>query len=122
MLAASKDKKIDEAEISRMFNLRCQLVEELFPLPPTNKLSGILSQLINWLKKYGYTDEDFATENLLINLEVKINLPNEWKNPNSPDDAPKIDLPKDPKGLSTLATLVGATGYKIVRKELAMAN
>ena len=122
MLAASKDKKIDEAEISRMFNLRCQLVEELFPLPPTNKLSGILSQLINWLKKYGYTDEDFATENLLINLEVKINLPNEWKNPNSPDDAPKIDLPKDPKGLSTLATLVGATGYKIVRRELAVAK
>ncbi len=115
MLESFKDKKIDEAEISRMFDLRCQLVEELFPLPPVSKLSCNLSKLINWLKKYDYTDEDFATENLLINLDVNINLPNEWKDPNSPDDAPKINMPKDPKGLSMLATLVGATGYKIVR-------
>ncbi len=115
MLESFKDKKIDEAEISRMFDLRCQLVEELFPLPPVSKLSCNLSKLINWLKKYDYNDEDFATENLLINLDVNINLPNEWKDPNSPDDAPKINMPKDPKGLSMLATLIGATGYKIVR-------
>jgi type IV secretory pathway TraG/TraD family ATPase VirD4 len=122
MLASFKDQKIDEVEISRMFNLRCQLVEELFPLPPVSKLSCILSQLIELLKRHGYTDEGFADENLLINLDIKINVPSDWKDPASPDDAPKVKIPKDAKGLSAISTLVGAAGYKIVRRELSVAN
>lgn len=87
-----------------------------------SKLSCILSQLIELLKRHGYTDEGFADENLLINLDVKINVPSDWKDPASPDDAPKVKIPKDAKGLSAISTLVGAAGYKIVRRELAVAN
>jgi type IV secretory pathway TraG/TraD family ATPase VirD4 len=114
LLATFKDIKIDAAEISRMFSLRCQLVEELFPLP-SSKLLYPLAKLVEILKRHGYNDAGFESENLLINLDVKINIPNDWQDPNSTADAPKVKIPTDPKSLSAIAILVSATGYKMVR-------
>ncbi|AFY97142.1 type IV secretory system conjugative DNA transfer family protein [Chamaesiphon minutus] len=118
MLASFQARNIDEAEISRMFELRCQLVEELFPLPPPAQLAVPLGVLVGHLKFKGYSD-DFDG-NRSIDLGMQVNIPKQWQDPNSPDDAPIAKIPTDPKTLSAVVALVGSTGYKIVRKEMAI--
>lgn len=122
MLAASKDRKIDEAEISQMFNLRCQLVEELFPLPPPAKLLYPLNRLVAILQDAGYSDVGFESENQLVDLAIKIHIPENWQDPGSPADAPKANIPRDLKGLSAIAILVGSTGYRMTRSELTVGK
>lgn len=121
LLATFKDLKIDPAEISRMFKLRCQLVEELFPLPPS-KLVYSLAHLVEILRRHGYTDAGFEAENLLINLDVNIKVPDDWLEGGSPADLPNIKVPTDPKGLTAIAVLVAAVGYKMVRREVVVSK
>jgi hypothetical protein len=113
-LAGFQAQNIDEAEISRMFELRCKLVEELFPLPPPANLAVPLGVLVRHLKFKGYTD-DFDG-NRAIDLGMQVNIPKQWQDPNSSDDAPITKIPTDPKSLSAIVCLVGSTGYKVVRK------
>jgi hypothetical protein len=113
MLASVQARNIDEAEISRMFELRRELVEELFPLPPPADLAVPLRVLVEHLKFKGYVD-DFDG-NRSIDLGMQVNIPKQWQDPNSPEDAPRTKIPTDPKSLSAVAFLVGSTGYKIVR-------
>ena len=117
MTEGFKDKKIDETEIARMFKLRSSLVEELFPLPPPKKIVYQLRTLIEGLKKNGFDDSEFTDENLTINLDVDIDIPETWKDPNSPADTHRVMIPRDPQGLSAVAILVGTTGYKIKRRD-----
>jgi type IV secretory pathway TraG/TraD family ATPase VirD4 len=116
MLASVQARNIDEAEISRMFELRKQLVEELFPLPPPADLAVPLGVLVEHLKFKGYAD-DFDG-NRSIDLGMQVNIPKQWQDPAYPDDAPRTKIPTDPKTLSTVVALVGSTGYKVVRREL----
>ena len=117
MTEGFKDKKIDETEIARMFKLRSSLVEELFPLPPPKKIVYQLRTLIEGLKKNGFDDSEFTDENLTINLDVDIDIPETWKDPNSPADTHRVMIPRDPQGLSAVAIIVGTTGYKIKRRD-----
>ncbi len=114
MLASFQARNIDESEISRMFELRCQLVEELFPLPPPAQLAVPLGVLVRHLKFKGYSD-DFD-RNRSIDLGMQVNIPKQWQDPDSPDEAPLAKIPTDPKTLSAVVAIVGSTGYKIVRK------
>lgn len=118
MLASFQARNIDEAEISRMFELRTQLVEELFPLPPPANLAVPLGVLVRHLKFKGYAD-DFDG-NRSIDLGMQVNIPREWQDPNSPDDAPITKIPTDPKTLFAVVAIVGSAGYKVVRREVAI--
>jgi type IV secretory pathway TraG/TraD family ATPase VirD4 len=115
MLASFQTQNIDQAEISRMFELRRRLVEELFPVPPPANLAVTLGVLVRHLKFKGYIDE--FDDNRLIDLGIQVNIPKEWQDPNSPDNAPITKIPTDPKSLSAVVALVGSTGYKVVRKD-----
>jgi type IV secretory pathway TraG/TraD family ATPase VirD4 len=114
MMSGFKDQTIDEAEISRMFDLRNQLVAELFPLPPT-KMAYPLQLLISILKQNGYSDLEFQDLNNALDLPLNINIPENWKDPASPADAPRASIPNDCKGLSAVAVLVGNTGYRLIQ-------
>jgi type IV secretory pathway TraG/TraD family ATPase VirD4 len=114
MLADFKDVKIDEVQISIDLNLRMQLVEELLPLPSSSKSECSLRTLVDELKINGYSDEGFQVENEIIDLELKLKLPNTWNDSNQENIA---NLPTDTSsGLSQIAILVGSTGYKIFAK------
>jgi type IV secretory pathway TraG/TraD family ATPase VirD4 len=116
MMASFKDRSIDEAEIARMFELRNQLVEELFPLPPSAKLAVPLSLLINHLKFKGYSDLEFRDSNQSINVNIKVNILPEWQDLES--EAPVTKFPDDLKGISTVLAIVLSTGYKVDKKQL----
>jgi type IV secretory pathway TraG/TraD family ATPase VirD4 len=117
MMASFKDRSIDEVEIARMFELRNQLVEELFPLPPSAKLAVPLSLLINHLKFKGYSDLEFRDSNQSIDINIKVNILPEWQDPES--EVPVTKFPDDLKGISTVLAIVLSTGYKINKKQLA---
>lgn len=111
-MRAARQKPIDEAKITREFNLRYQLLDELLPLPPT-KTSYPLKHLITRLSKSNYTDAGYQDVNQTIDLEQLVGVPDLWKDPNSPEDAPTVKLPTDPKNLDLMCILVQSTGYKI---------
>jgi type IV secretory pathway TraG/TraD family ATPase VirD4 len=117
MQAAAKKQEISNAEVSRMFSMRKQLVEELFPLPPA-KLKYPLVRLVQILGMFGYSEAGYEVDNRSIDLEQLVGVPDAWIDPSSTPDAPKVRIPRDEKSLSMIATLVGATGYRIHRKEL----
>ncbi len=120
MLAAFKDVKIDEEQISRDMKLRMQLVDELFPMPSTSKNECPLRTLVDELKRKGYGEGDFEFDNRLIDLNLKVKLPQTWIDTNGENTA---SLPTDTaSGLSQIAILVGSTGYKIFRKQLVGAR
>ena len=116
MMANFKDRSIDEAQIARMFELRNQLVEELFPLPPSAKLAVPLSLLINHLKFKGYSDLEFRDSNQSIDMNIKVNILPEWQDPES--EVPITKFPDDFKGISTVLAIVTSTGYKMNKKQL----
>jgi type IV secretory pathway TraG/TraD family ATPase VirD4 len=116
MMASFKDRTIDEAAIARMFELRNQLVEELFPLPPSAKLAVPLSLLINHLKFKGYSDLEFRDSNQSIDVNIKVNILPEWQD--SESEAPITKFPDNLKGISTVLAIVLSTGYKISKRQL----
>ena len=113
ILAQFKDVKIDEAQISREFELRVKLVEQLFPLPPKSKFQCQLSSLVSALRENGYSDANFTIENQEIDLNREVVLPSTWMSEGV------FLLPTDtPQGLSDMVILVTSCGYKIVRTNL----
>jgi hypothetical protein len=84
----------------------------LLPLPPT-KISYPLKHLITRLNKSNYTDAGYQDVNQTIDLERLVGVPDSWQDPDSPEDAPTVKLPTDPKNLDLMCILVQSTGYKI---------
>jgi hypothetical protein len=74
-----------------------------------------LQSLISILKQNGYSDSEFQDLNNALDLPLHINIPEHWKDPASPADAPRASIPDDCKGLAAVAVLVGNTGYRLIQ-------
>ena len=112
-MRASREKPIDEAATTREFQLRCQLVEALLPLPPApDKMNLPLTMLMGHLKAAGFKFEPFREHNLKIDLTQSVAIPIEFKDPQSPDDAPTLRAFDHPQIIELLCIVVQSTGIK----------
>lgn len=112
-MRASRAKPIDEAATTREFQLRCQLVEALLPIPPApDKMNLPLTVLMGHLKATGSEFEPFREHNLQIDLTQLVAVPIEFKDPQSPDDAPTLRAFDNPQIIELLCIVVQSTGIK----------
>jgi hypothetical protein len=62
----------------------------------------------------GYSDAQFKINNVLVDREMTMTIPDTWQDPNALEEAPKMKPSQDDKHLSDMAILVQPTGSKIV--------